>query len=197
MVVHFHLHWWVSPIISHSVLPFASGHMCREHKKTRCLVSLWGTGFPCSRDKCSLLATMIFLFRFDEGTQFPKLPPAEHSDYTLGFLKSPSALSRLFWQPSLGDVSNQFSLHQTPMWESDMHTTDVYRQNKSQGLYGKHDGMELSLEFLWCKVFSFLKLVFFGPLFVKQCRVEETLTKPFFLLIGLVMFFNIANLDAK
>ena len=33
MVVHFHLHWWVSPIISHSVLPFASGHMCREHKK--------------------------------------------------------------------------------------------------------------------------------------------------------------------
>ena len=45
-------------------------------------------------------------------------------------------------------------------------------------------------------------IYFFGSIsheefLVKQCRVEETLTKPCFVLIGLVMFFNFANLDTK
>ena len=33
--------------------------------------------------------------------------------------------------------------------------------------------------------------------FVKQCLIEETCSKPFLFWIGLVMFFNLMNLDAK
>ena len=55
-----------------------------------------------------------------------------------------------------------------------MHTSTVYRQNKSRELYGKHDGIELSLEISCVRFFPFLMFVFFGRLFVKQCRVEET-----------------------
>ena len=107
MDVHFHLHRWVSPITTHSVLPFASGHVCREHKKTRWLVSLWGTGFPCSRDKIPSLATVIlFFFPWLPSTNY-YVPLIEHSDFILGILTLPSALSRLFWQPTLG-VFSQF-----------------------------------------------------------------------------------------
>ena len=63
-------------------------------------------------------------------------------------------------RPVLGGVSNQFTLHQTPMWESDMHISTVYRQNKSQGLYGKHEGIELSLEISHVRFCPFLMLVF-------------------------------------
>ena len=59
----------------------------------------------------------------------------------------------------------------------DMHTSTVCRQNKSRGLYGKHDGIELSLEISYVRFFPFLMFVFFGRLFVKQCRVEETVRK--------------------
>ena len=82
------------------------------------------------------------------------------------------------------------------MRESDLHTSTVYRQNKSLELRGKLEGIELSLKISHVS-FSLLDACLFGGLFVKQCRVEETLTKPCFVLIGLVMFFNVANLDTK
>ena len=78
------------------------------------------------------------------------------------------------------------------MWESDRHISTVHRQNKSLELRGK----QLSLEISHVS-FSLLDACLFQSLNVKQCRVEETLTKPCFVLIGLVMFFNIANLDTK
>ena len=80
MDVHFHLHWWF-PNETHSVLPFASGHMCREHKKTRCLVSLWETGFPCSRDELPLLAIVILFLHF----WFPSLIRASHRALSFHF----------------------------------------------------------------------------------------------------------------
>ena len=64
------------------------------------------------------------------------------------------------------------------MWESDLRTSTVYRQNKSQELHGKLEGIELSLEIFHVS-FSLFDVCLFGGLFVKQCRVEETLTKPF------------------
>ena len=82
------------------------------------------------------------------------------------------------------------------MWESDLHTSTVHRQSKSLELRGKLEGIELSLK-ISCISFYLLDACLFGSFIVKQCRVEETLIKPCFVLIGLVMFFNIANLDAK
>ena len=77
-------------------------------KKTRWLVSLWGTGFPCSRDKIPSLATVIlpFFLPWLSSTNY-YVPLIEHSDFILGILTLPSALSRLFWQPTLG-VFSQF-----------------------------------------------------------------------------------------
>ena len=69
----------------------------------------------------------------------------------------------------------RLTLHPTPMWESDMHTSTVYRQNKSQELHGKLEGIELSLEISHVS-FPFFDACLFRGLFVKQCRVEETLS---------------------
>ena len=60
----------------------------------------------------------------------------------------------------VGGFSIHFTLHPTPMWESDMHTSTVYRQNKSQELQGKHEGIELSLEIFHVSFLPFLMFVF-------------------------------------
>lgn len=52
---------WVSPIQSHSVFAKDSGPQVHVHKKTSCLVSLWETGFRCSKGRVSLYATVIKL----------------------------------------------------------------------------------------------------------------------------------------
>ena len=39
-----------------------------------------------------------------------------------------------------GFLSIHFALHPTPMWESDLHTSTVYRQNKSLKLQGSLRG---------------------------------------------------------
>ena len=61
------------------------------------------------------------------------------------------------------------------MWESDLHTSTVHRQNKSLELQGKLDGIELALK-VSCTWFIFLDACLFGSFIVKQCRVEETIT---------------------
>ena len=95
-----------------------------------------------------------------------------------------------------GFLSIHFALHPTPMWESDLHTSISSPPKQVSKASGKLEGIELALKvsYVWCCLFTCIS---FGSLFVKQCRVEETLTKPCFVLIGLVMFFNIANLDTK
>ena len=72
-----------------------------------------------------------------------------------------------------GFFSIHFALHPTPMWESDLHTSTVHRQNKSLELRGKLEGIELSLK-ISCISFYLLDACLFGSFIVKQCRVEET-----------------------
>ena len=50
-------------------------------KKTRCLVSLWETGFPCSRDELPLLAIVILFLHF----WFPSLIRASHRALSFHF----------------------------------------------------------------------------------------------------------------
>ena len=105
-------------------------------KKTRWLVSLWGTGFPCSRD------------------EFPSWP-------RWSFIPPPQWNGTFFSNHSVSNKALRFHFGPTPMWESDTHTSTVYRQNKSQMLQGKHKGIELSLEIFyvsfppfWCLFFQ-------------------------------------------
>ena len=72
-----------------------------------------------------------------------------------------------------GFFSIHFALHPTPIWESDLHTSTVHRQNKSLELRGKLEGIELSLKVSRIS-FYLLDACLFGSFIVKQCRVEET-----------------------
>jgi len=75
-------------------------------------------------------------------------------------------------------VANDFHIpDQSLKFQQQLDKFYVFKINPAAlrlGLYGKHDGIELSLEISYVRFFPCLMFVFFGHLFVKQCRVEET-----------------------
>ena len=133
MDVHFHLHWWF-PHQTHSVLPFASGHMCREHKKRDVSFHYEKQVSPVQGMNFPFWPLWSFFYTFDSLHSY--VPLIEHSVFTLGIPALPSALSRLFWQPTLGVFSQltppciqQFAYHNE--------LGRVYRQNKCPKASGK------------------------------------------------------------
>ena len=134
-------------------------------KKTRWLVSLWGTGFPFSRVSFPHWPQWSFFpFNFCQRTEpLPHyyVPLIEHSDFILGILTLPSALSRLFWQPTLGGfLSIHFALHPTPMWESDLHTSISSPPKQVSKASGKLEGIELALKVSNIRCYLFVCLSF-------------------------------------
>ena len=143
--------WWGKPINEgehgHPFFWCTNPGICAvSTKKTRWLVSLWGTGFPCSRDKLPSLATVILFFSLLTSVNEQNLTPLIRASHR--------ALRFHFGNPNItersipvvltayvgGFLSSHFALHPTPMWESDLHTSTVHRQNKCLKLQGSLRG---------------------------------------------------------
>ena len=111
---------------------------------------------------------------YDQPSLYPGRVQEDHSQPPLTVfyripISEPSTSSRSF--------TNFTSLFKRQCWQilSTSHWSNITHPSfKSRGLYGKHDGIELSLEISYVRFFPFFDVCLFGRLFVKQCRVEET-----------------------
>ena len=151
-------------------------------KKTSWLVSLWGTGFPCSRDEFPSWRQWSDFLSLKKRNLVQKVSPNRELRFHFGSSHITERSIPVVLTACVGGCFKSIhSASNSNVGVRHAYLNSLPPKQESRALWKARRDRAFTWDFS-CKVFLFFDVCLSGCLFVKQCRVEveETLTKPFF-----------------